>query len=188
MVHHGKTFHNYTEQFKNEEHHQQVDKHILEKMGQEYLDNMQKNEYGITLTAKEYTALLIPLMPVHAILCSILGLDPMATALLIAPTLLYPTGVVIPHRYMHMTREQISEATQNKPVLRWLLKTRYSALMSAVHQNHHRNSNTNFNLAFIAGDALLGTLKLPSVEDLARLRKLGILGTTWGPSTFEKDL
>jgi hypothetical protein len=77
------------------------------------------------------------------------------------------TGIF--HRYMHMSRAKaLAEAG---PLMRWLLGTRYTAMMSRLHYGHHLGRGGNFNLVFGA-DALFGVLRKPTVRQLLEMKRL----------------
>ena len=132
IVHHGKTYthRSYTQRFKSEQHKHEVDALIFKMGGQEYFNDLSQNGYGMNLLLKEYLGLVLPVLPLSIILAWALGFDLLTGSLFLAPSLFYPSGVSFVHHYLHMTLPEVEHATKKKPFIRWLLSTRYGALMA----------------------------------------------------------
>ncbi len=191
VIHHGVTFNNYVTQFDSQEHKDKVDNFIdkvadREDRSEFYKYNLRvNNRYGLVLNTLDYLSMVLPVAVPTALVSYFLGFDHLTTVLVSTPSLFYPLGVNLTHTYNHTARTEIKSDTKNRPLLRRFLKTRFVALMAQVHYVHHEKPKTNFNLFFLFADAVMGTLKLPTLKDIAEIRDFDGLGTTWGENSLD---
>lgn len=140
------------------------------------LKTIKGSKYGASLTTKGVSIGFLSLLPVHMTISYALGLDPLETAALIAPTTLYLSSAKYLHPLMHMPREEALK--QSGPFMRWLLNTRYVEMISRQHYMHHKGGGGNYNFVFGA-DWVMNQIRRPQLKHVFAMRRLGMIGAEW---------
>lgn len=180
VIHHAKTFREkYNVQFSTLDEKEAVERlaHARGEAGLDIIDSRFGNSMslrGLLKGLKVGLPFALLLTASAHLTARALGLHPSAifdvTAILVSMINLPATGFF--HPYMHMTRKQAQD--EASPLMRWFLKTRYTAMMSRLHYGHHRGRGGNHNLVFGA-DFLFGTLKKPNVRQMLEMKKLDLI-------------
>ncbi len=170
VVHHAKTFkENKVTQFRSEEEHEQFD---------EYLFSMEKGQhiavrYGLVTS---YFGMVYFAFPPFAAACLISlcfgGCGWWFLLAAIVPISLPPLLSRAVHPYLHLSTEEAD--SKASLLVRCVLDSPYGVWAKKSHYVHHYHARYNFNL-LPGGDMLLGCYRHPSSEEVAEMKRIGLL-------------
>lgn len=176
VVHHGKTYKNYVDQFRDAGEKARLDGFLLEQHGEAYVKRTIETRYGASLSWPGASQYIAPLLPILGAAAWATGFNPAFMAGMLPILVTYPLHSGIVHEYFHKrTPEAFAEAG---PLMRLCLKTPFARFTSRQHWDHHRGSLENFNLSPGAiGDVAMKTVVPLSIPKLLEIRRLGIIGS-----------
>lgn len=168
MVHHALTYRrSHVRQFASPEEKRALDERILKHTGSRRII---RERYGLTLSRFGILAFVGPVLPVYAVMMSLMPTWGRVGMLL--PLVIYPCASFWLHPYLHMSRTEALRAASAP--MRWLLRARYVRFISRHHYVHHRHVNCNYNLLWL-GDYLLGCHREPSEEEQRNMKQLDLI-------------
>ena len=174
IVHHGATFKDYVNQFRDDAHRTRVDATIREQRGAAHWSYIVKNRYGTTMGRKAAVQYVAPLAPFLVGAAALTGFDPAFMLGMLPALVAYPMYSVAVHDFLHKQLEKVD--AEAGPLLRMYLATPVARLTSRQHWDHHRGSLKNMNLSPGGiGDLVVGSFVPLSVPKLLEVRRLGIL-------------
>ncbi|MEZ0313743.1 MAG: hypothetical protein ACAI38_18395 [Myxococcota bacterium] len=174
VVHHGMTFKDYVNQFRDEEHQAQVDAIIKKHRGEKHWEYIKKNGYGTSMGLRAAIQYVAPLTPFLVGAAALSGFNPAFMVGMLPALIAYPMYSAAVHDFLHKQMEKVE--VRGGPLMRMYLATAPARLTSRQHWDHHRGSHRNMNLTPSAiGDLVLGSFVSLSLPKLLEVRRLEIV-------------
>ncbi len=174
VVHHGMTFKDYVNQFRDEDHQAQVDAIIKKQRGEKHWAYIKKNGYGTSMGLRAALQYVAPITPFLAGAAALTGFNPAFILGMLPALIAYPMYSVAVHDFLH--KQLAKREAKAGPLMRAYLSTAVARLTSRQHWDHHRGSLRNLNLSPCAiGDLIVGAYVPLSLPKLLEVRRLEIV-------------